>query len=114
MKVLLPTPGTPVIPIRRVSVSWARQASMTVFAIAWCSGFVLSTRVIALLSAAISWLRIPVTSLFGSYFCPILFSVPVCALVFLMRIIFLLLVNRNTDLSGVPRQVQIELVFIFK
>jgi len=49
IKVLFPTPGTPVIPTRIDLPEYGRQPAMISWARAWCFGSELSTRVIALL-----------------------------------------------------------------
>ena len=61
IKVLFPTPGTPVIPIRTDLLACGKHCLIIAFAFSKCCGFVLSTRVIALLNAVISPFKIALT-----------------------------------------------------
>src|SRR5690606_33007342 len=62
INVLFPTPGTPVIPTRTDLSAYGRQALMIAEAFSRWTGFVLSTSVIARLSAVMLPERIPLTS----------------------------------------------------
>ena len=53
IKVLFPTPGTPVIPIRMDLLACGKHPFIMVLACSKCFGFLLSIKVIALLSAGI-------------------------------------------------------------
>ncbi|MNE58830.1 hypothetical protein D3C80_1538860 [compost metagenome] len=59
MKVLLPTPGTPVMPMRSDFPEYGSISSISCAASTWCCGLVDSTRVIARLSRAISPASMP-------------------------------------------------------
>ena len=61
MKVLLPTPGTPVMPMRSECPAWGRHRSMTSCAIRWWSVFRLSASVMARLRMTRSPFRMPST-----------------------------------------------------
>ena len=61
MKVLLPTPGTPVIPMRNELPECGRQRSIMVWAIAICVGFSLSIIVMARLRMVRLPSKIPFT-----------------------------------------------------
>src|SRR5690349_6143110 len=66
MKVLLPTPGTPVTPTRCAPPAWGSTAWRTACARAWCSGLALSTSVMARESNVRSPARMPAASAAGS------------------------------------------------
>src|SRR6185503_4952660 len=61
MKVLLPTPGTPVMPRRTDLPVCGKIFSMICFAKAWCSSFVDSTKVIARDKTEMSLFKTPST-----------------------------------------------------
>ena len=61
MKVLLPAPGTPVIPRRTALPVWGSSASMTARAVSWWAGRVLSISVIVFAMTSRFWLATPWT-----------------------------------------------------
>src|SRR3954470_7838494 len=66
MKVLLPTPGTPVTPTRCAPPACGSTAWRTAWARAWCSGLALSTSVMARERRVRSPLRTPAANAAGS------------------------------------------------